>query len=509
MSDYNFLMESRLSSEQMQVVNYLSRIASGQGLNLYLVGGAVRDLVYGLPAIRDLDFVVEGNPQRVLRALEADAHRAGRAENGTAIPLAARIIPNRRVNASELYFANGVRAELAESRRETYLKPGRPPEVETATIFDDLRRRDFSANAMAISLHPNSRGLLLDPTNGAADIAQREFRTLHSRSFLDDPSRIYRLLRLGERIEFKPAERTRMQLQSAIENRLWEQLSPEQQGLELRAILREENPGRMLKIFAERGLLKGLDRKVASTHIAFDRFAKVRSSARSVPGADPFLVNFYSLAEKAGGSHWGRLAAKIMPDAKSAREALELEQAAKKLARALSSAKASRPSQVYAMLSGVPQHLLLFLVVEYPQVKIHSRLKSYLVKIPQVRARLPRAELQAMGVPPGPKFEKIMERIFLDQLDGKIKGQSQLLKEMRSLGGIKEPPPQPKVPAKVQAKVQAKAAAQVQTKAEAKVPAKAPAKSPEATAQTKSKPVAHPRSPGKSPEKKTPAGKKR
>ncbi|HLW78234.1 MAG TPA: CCA tRNA nucleotidyltransferase, partial [Terriglobia bacterium] len=248
MSDYNFLMESRLSSEQMQVVNHLGRIASGQGLNLYLVGGAVRDLVHGLPAIRDLDFVVEGNPQKILRGLEVDSRPgASRGDAPPAGPPIERLVPNRRLNSSEIYFVNTVRAELAESRNEVYPKPGRPPQIEPATIFEDLRRRDFSANAMAISLHPNSRGLLLDPTNGAADIAQRELRVLHSRSFLEDPSRIYRLLRLAERLEFKPEERTRNHLQASIENRLWEQLSPEQQGVELRAILQEENPGRMLK----------------------------------------------------------------------------------------------------------------------------------------------------------------------------------------------------------------------------------------------------------------------
>ena len=246
MSDYNFLMESRLSPQQMQVVSKVSRISSAQSLNLYLVGGAVRDLTLGQQTVRDLDFVVEGNPQRVLRALEAaSSGLVGAAEHGAEVE---HLVLDRRLNAAEVRFSSGVRAEIAASRNEIHSKAGRPPEILPAMIFEDLKRRDFSANAMAISLHPNSRGLLLDPTNGAADIARREFRVLHSRSFLEDPSRIYRLLRLSQRLDFKAEERTRTLLESAIQNRGWEEMTPEQQGLELRAILQEDNPGRVLKM---------------------------------------------------------------------------------------------------------------------------------------------------------------------------------------------------------------------------------------------------------------------
>ncbi|HEV2494102.1 MAG TPA: hypothetical protein VG204_13635 [Terriglobia bacterium] len=444
MSDYNFLMESRLSPEQMQVLNALSRIAAGQGVNLYLVGGAVRDLIHGQPVIRDLDFVVEGNPQKILRLLAPPTPaKGGKQAAASEAPRVDSLIYDRRLDAADLHFASGVRAELAAGRNEIYSRPGRSPEIQPADIFEDLRRRDFSANAMAVSLHPNSRGLLLDPTNGAADINQREFRVLTSRSFVEDPSRIYRLLRLGQRLDFKPEARTAIHLESALENRVWENLAAEQQGIELRAILQEENPARVLKMLVDRGLLRGLDRKLAATRIAYERFARIRAALRALPDADPFLLNFHCLTEKAGGQRV-QLAKKILPDPRTVKAALDLEREARKLAHLLGSGKAARPSQVYALLTGAPRHLILFLLVHYPQVKIQSRIKSFLFKFPQVRARLPRAELQAMGIAPGPKFEKIMERIFLDQLDGKIKGHTQLLKELRSLAGIKEPEAKPK-----------------------------------------------------------------
>jgi tRNA nucleotidyltransferase/poly(A) polymerase len=438
MSDYNFLMESRLSPEQFQVLRHLARIAHSQGMNLYLVGGAVRDLTYGQQVIRDLDFAVEGDPQKILRRLD------GKARSGEPAPASiAHFCWGAKLSSGEVSFTNGVRAEITMTRHEVYAKPGRRPEILPAAIFEDLKRRDFSVNAMAVSLHPNSRGLLLDPTNGAADIEKHELRALHSRSFLEDPTRIYRLLRLGLRLNFKPEERTKTWAEAALEKRATDRLEPEQQGRELRAILQEENPGRVLKLLAGRGLLAGLDRKLASAKLPYDQFGKIRSVVHTVPGADAFFLNFHCLVAKRGSGQKNRLAKKIIADRKTIKVALGLESAARKLAPVLASSKAALPSQVYTLLSGQPQPLLLFLLVNYRQAKIQGLVKSFLFKYPLVRAKLPRAELLTLGLEAGPKFDKIVHQLFLEQLDGKIKAHQQLLKEFRALAGLREPPAKP------------------------------------------------------------------
>lgn len=454
MSDYNFLMESRLSPQQLQVVNQLSRVAADQGLNLYLVGGAVRDLTYGQQVIRDLDFSLEGNAQKILRFFHSARRRRTRlhrSQTAESVPEPVEIDQVRfdsRLGSAEVIFSNHIRAEIAAGRNEVYPKPGRRPEILPAMIFEDLKRRDFSVNAMAVSLHPNSRGLLLDPTNGAADIEKHELRVLSRSSFLEDPARIYRLLRLALRLDFKPEERTKTLLESALDNRAWERMDPERQGRELRAILQEENPARVLKMLAERGLLAGLDRKIAAARVPRKQFAKIRSLLRAVPGADGFFLNFLCLVEKFGGGQRNRLAKKIIAHRKGIKLALGLEGAARKLARVLRSSKAARPSQVYALLSEQPQHLLLFLLANYPRAKVQRRVKNFLFKYPLVRSRLARAELLALGMEPGSKFEKILERLFLHQLDGKIKTHQHLLKEFRKLAGIKEPAPKPSKPSR-------------------------------------------------------------
>jgi tRNA nucleotidyltransferase (CCA-adding enzyme) len=254
------------------------------------------------------------------------------------------------------------------------------------------------------------------------------------------------MLRFGMRLDFKPDERTQRWFDAALEDKAWERLDPSQQARELAAILHEDQPGRVLKLLSERNLLGGLDKKLASVHLPYERFARIRNVLQNAPGADPFLLNFHCLVEKLGGEHKEHLAKKIVREGKAIKLALGLEHDVKKLERALSGAKANIPSQVYALLSPQPQPQLFYLLTTTKSAKVQNRIKSFLFKFPQVHSRLPRAELQSLGVKSGPEFERIISKIFALQLDGKINSHPQLMKEMRALAGIKEPPPPPPLP---------------------------------------------------------------
>jgi tRNA nucleotidyltransferase (CCA-adding enzyme) len=485
MPDYNFLMDSRLRPGQLRVINQLGRLAASQGLNLYLGGGAVRDLTTGLETPRDLNFMVEGNIQKILRPLESAAKRHGSSRpipkpagvNGFDLQVES-IRFNPKLNVADVVFEGGIKGEIASSRVETYNSPGKPPQLSPGTVFDDLRQRDFSVNAMAISLHPNSRGLLLDPTNGAADIERKELRALHSRSFFDDPSRIYRLFRLSQRLDYRPDERTARWLDLALENRAWAAMREEQQSRELRALLAEESSGRILKALRERGVLGGLDAKFASDRIDFDRFERVHSAIRTAAAHDDaLLLNFLALVAKLSSGEQNRLAKKVFEDAKTVKSVLNHNREAAKLAKAVASPKVAKLSQVYTLLHGVPNALAASLLIDATNATVQNRVKAFFTKVPPLRAQLPRAELEAIGLPPGPKFEQILERVLLHQLDGKLKTPNQLTQALRGLSGIKAPPPPPPVPPKPPVKGKAaKTAAKPQPTAESKeLPPSAPA----------------------------------
>src|SRR5216684_509387 len=155
MPDYMFLLESRLSPEQRAVMLRVQELSAALGFNVYLTGGTVRDLVTGA-SLRDLDFTVEGNPSRIAQELE---------KGGAKI-----LSEDEKFRHVEVLFAGDCEGSISAARDDHYVRPGTRPEIRWSTIMEDLRRRDFSLNAIAISLNPASRGLLLDPTNGLSDV---------------------------------------------------------------------------------------------------------------------------------------------------------------------------------------------------------------------------------------------------------------------------------------------------------------------------------------------------
>jgi tRNA nucleotidyltransferase (CCA-adding enzyme) len=227
MPDYMYLLESRLSPEQRAVLERVQELARVQEANVYLSGGAVRDLVSGMP-IRDLDFTVEGNPFRMVRELEKGGARV--------------VVEDERLRHIELIFAGDVDGSISAARDDYYDRPGARPEIRWSTIMEDLRRRDFSLNAVAISLNPASRGLLLDPTNGLADLERREVRGLSIHAFTNQPIRLLRILRYCARMGFKMEARTSEWFELAMARGLHESLEGAAVGWEIRNLAREDNP---------------------------------------------------------------------------------------------------------------------------------------------------------------------------------------------------------------------------------------------------------------------------
>jgi len=210
MADYIYTLEMRLSPDQQRAVTLLQDLARDAGMNVYLTGGAVRDITSGF-AIRDLDFTVQGNPLKLQKDLERAGARVSAVDDDLKV----------------LYvtFSGGVRAEVSGARTERYEKIGKPPIVTPSTIIEDLRRRDFTINAMALSLNPGSRGLLLDPFNGVADIEAKLIRILHNYAFVEDPSRLIRALRFSARFHWPLEEKTQARFDSAKENNYIEHIS--------------------------------------------------------------------------------------------------------------------------------------------------------------------------------------------------------------------------------------------------------------------------------------------
>src|SRR5947209_11352896 len=244
MADYIYTMELRLTPNQQKGVTLVQDISRNAGMNVYLTGGAVRDIISGFP-IRDLDFTIQGNPLRLQKEFERAGSVIGGADDDSKVLY--------------LTLPGGVRAEISTARTERYEKTGKPPIITPATIIEDLRRRDFTWNAMALSLNPGSRGLLMDPFNGAADIEAKLVRVLHNYAFVEDPSRLIRASRFSARFHWPLEERTQARFTSAVENKYMEYITNRAIGYEIEQLAYEDDPLHILRVLEKEGWLKILD----------------------------------------------------------------------------------------------------------------------------------------------------------------------------------------------------------------------------------------------------------
>src|SRR5262245_30872805 len=264
MPDYMFLLESRLLPEQRAAMMRVQELSAALGYNVYLTGGTVRDLITGA-SLRDLDFTVEGNPSKIARELEKGGAKV--------------LHEDEKLRHIEILFAGEAEGSISAARDDHYVRPGTRPDIRWSTIMEDLRRRDFSLNAIAISLNPASRGLLLDPTNGLSDIERAEVRALTIHSFTNQPVRLLRSLRYAARMGFKLEQRTEEWFDLAIERELHRTIEAEDAGSELRALAREERPAVVLKAWEEHDLLETVSEHLAKKHPdyeAINKLSKVR-----------------------------------------------------------------------------------------------------------------------------------------------------------------------------------------------------------------------------------------
>jgi tRNA nucleotidyltransferase (CCA-adding enzyme) len=431
MPDYMFLLESRLSPEQRAAMLRVQELAAAMGFNVYLTGGTVRDLITGA-TLRDLDFTVEGNPSKMARELEKGGARI--------------LSEDEKLRQVELLFAGEVEGSISAARDDHYVRPGTRPEIRWSTIMEDLRRRDFSLNAIAISLNPASRGLLLDPTNGLSDIEHGEVRALTIHSFTNQPVRLLRALRMAARMGFKLESRTQEWFNLAIERELQLTITPEDAGEEMRALSREERPHLILKEWHSHDLLERVHPLLAKKHPDYDaisRLIKVRDEL-FMAGFRPrlFLPMTLAILGRLKDRELSNMLSKL--GFRSAEvDAIEgFPEKALEVQKELVGKKTKTPIEAYRFIEKVPMEFVAYLLSESNNSTAVSKLKAFLHKWRPIRQALPTVatELEAIGMASGPRFDQVVQDVFALQLNGRGKTPEERVKILRKLSGIKEVP---------------------------------------------------------------------
>lgn len=408
MADYIYLLETRLSHPQRAALSTLRDIARDHGLTLFLVGGAVRDLTSGSP-VRDLDVVLQGNALKLKRDIE----KSGAIITGEVDPAFALFTS----------FPGDVRVEVGSALTVTWPKPGKPA-IHLGSIQDDLRRRDFTANAMAISLNDGSYGLLIDPLNGVADIENRELRLVSNYGFIEDPVRMIRAARLMARLGWHMDEKTQARYDTGRQEGYISAMSGFQRGYETEEVFHEEDPLRVLRGLETEGWLQHLAPFLSSAKVNTAELDRLRETQTQLQmqniHPNTAVASFPYLTAKLSPQDLATLK-KSFPSQHFVSQIESAEARTKEFAAQLTARNASAPSSFWKLMYLTPADLVLSVAHTTKSTALQNKFKSFFTEWPQVRQKLPYTLMQEMRITPElPVYNQLLEQIFFELLDSRL-----------------------------------------------------------------------------------------
>lgn len=414
----------RLPRPLQGLLQRCGEVGDAAEMSVYVVGGFVRDVLLGHENL-DIDVVVEGDGIRYagLLAQALGGRVSAHHKFGTAV-----------VTASVDGFAEKVGGEarrgemkidVASTRLEFYTRPAALPEVTGSTLKQDLYRRDFTMNAMAIQLNPSSYGLLVDYFGARRDLSEGVVRVLHPLSFIDDPTRIFRAIKFEQRYHFRMDPHTERLLRQAVHSKWLEALSPARVRDEFQQILSEARPVPAIRRMAELGVLRLLHPGLQLTPrvrelldaitAVLSRYAEVVAGER----VQAWIVYFRGLASGLGADDLHAVSARYVVGNEARRRLFLERDHVRHLLRRLYR-RLLLPSEVYRLLSPLSLEMVLYLLARSRARSVKERIVLYLERLRTLRPIVGGADLVAWGFAPGPDIGHLLDSLRDAQLDGKI-----------------------------------------------------------------------------------------
>jgi len=398
------IIERSLPKDRLDLLRLLAGQAEAHPVPLYIVGGSVRDLLLGR-RLNDFDLIVEGDAIALGRALSSKYGGAVTAH--TKFGTAKWFLP-------ESLKTDHQALDLISARSETYKYPAALPTVKRGRIADDLRRRDFTINALAVRLDGSHFGELRDDLKGAEDLQQGMIRVLHSHSFIDDPTRMYRAVRYEVRYGFKIAEDTIALIPEA--RPFVEKLSAQRIRHELDLILEEPNAVSMLKRLDELDLLSVVHPVLSNFHQTNLAIATSEEAVLQNRNSRWILWLMHLNAQEIE-----LLNERLHFSA----DLLKTLHSAARLNANRTVVLGLKPSKVVEFLEGYSIKALEVLSMAVEDVEIKSILTRYLVEWWHVKPKTTGHDLKKYGIPPGPKYTEILRRLRAAWLDGEVKTEAE------------------------------------------------------------------------------------
>ncbi len=410
------LLYERIPECVLKILRTIGKVADSEGVNAYIVGGFVRDLIIGRENL-DVDIVVEGDAtefaKKVAKRLNAKVHTFDRFKTAIVV------------------MQNGFKIDMASARTEVYSSPGALPSIDIAPLKKDLFRRDFTINTLAIKLNEKEFGKLIDYFNGLKDIKEKKIRVIHSLSFIEDPTRILRALRFAVRYRFELGKHTEKLLKIAVQRKLFKTVEGRRLYLELKHIFEEDNPLRIVNRMNEYGVLKVLCPEINWNRSKKDLFESIRKMVIWHKVAFERKLNypllyFAALLEGLPYQKVEEFLESLSPPVAEKELIMKIFIKSRQVLGRIH--KNLKNSQILELLEGLPEEVVLYMAAKakdgWKKGKILQFLKEWRFLKPSITGN----DLKKLGIKPGPIYREILREVRNRVVDGELLNREEQVK---------------------------------------------------------------------------------
>lgn len=402
-------MKDRLPTPLVSLLHEIGELADQHRVRVYAVGGFVRDLLLGVTNL-DVDLVVEGNGIAFARTLARKRQ--------------AHVTVHERFGTAVVTSEDGFKLDVATARTERYNSPAALPAVKPGSITEDLHRRDFTINTLAVSLNAPRFGEVVDDDGGRRDLQNKSIRVLHPLSFIEDPTRVFRAVRFEQRLGFHLDGETEILMKEAASMDLVQRLSHARLSKEMILLLSERQPRTLLTRLADFDLLRcihpelkwspelaGLMKEVEETLKWHNRLAMDRPIHQ-------WIVYNLALMDSLPPPAAREALSRFTFPRRQTRRTLWATHESPRLLRTLN--QRTKPSEVFRLLGDLPDETLIFFMAKISSPSGKRKIANLLTTAGRTTPRLRGKNLKAMGLKPGPVYQKVLDRLLDARLDGEV-----------------------------------------------------------------------------------------
>ena len=391
-------IKDKFSLTDITVLDKIIAITSEKKIKCYLVGGAVRDIILG-ETPKDLDFVVDEKAENISSEI--------------ALELNGEVLSNSEFGTSKLSVKKSI-YDIANARSETYAHPGALPKVTRNSIDKDLWRRDFSINSVAIQLTQDEDWQILDPTDGLTDISHGTIRVLHNKSFVDDPTRIFRAVKYSIRFGFSIDEKTEKLIGNCIKSNYINKISGNRILSEVSQILEENNFKTNIQLLSSLGILSSIHPKLKIGDALLDKLTKLNNDTKE--DKSKLLTLFFS---DINPENIDGICQRLDVNPKTVK-ILHGIQTIKQNTKSLSKTKIIN-SELMMLLDKLDIESISYIQLISKNESLRKNLSNFLDKLRFIKPKIAAKEIISLGIAPGPQIGNLLADIRFAVADGILK----------------------------------------------------------------------------------------